>query len=75
MQMTVVAEGVETQAQAEVLRRLGCHEMQGYLLGRPMPAADLAAWLQARLRAEYLARQTFVTESRPMPLVSLTDVE
>ena len=75
MQMTVVAEGVETQAQAEALRRLGCHEMQGYLLGRPMPAPDLAAWLQARLRAEYLARQTFVTESKPMPLVSLSGVE
>ncbi len=75
MQMTVVAEGVETQAQAEVLRRLGCHEMQGYLLGRPMPATDMAAWLQARLRTEYLARQTFVTETRPMPLVTLTDVE
>jgi hypothetical protein len=49
--------------------------MQGYLLGRPMPAADLASWLQARLRAEYLARQTYITESRPMPLVNLTSVD
>jgi len=75
MGMNVVAEGVETQAQAETLRRLGCDEMQGYLLGRPMPAADLASWLQARLRAEYLARQTYITESRPMPLVNLTSVD
>jgi diguanylate cyclase (GGDEF)-like protein len=75
MGMNVVAEGVETQAQAETLRRLGCDEMQGYLLGRPMPAADLASWLQARLRVEYLARQTYITESRPMPLVNLTSVD
>ena len=39
--LTVVAEGVETEDQMQVLRRLGCDEAQGYLLGRPMPAADL----------------------------------
>jgi predicted signal transduction protein with EAL and GGDEF domain len=38
----VVAEGVETHAQLQMLRLLGCDEAQGYLLGRPMPAADLA---------------------------------
>jgi diguanylate cyclase (GGDEF)-like protein len=38
--MEVVAEGVETHAQAEVLRALGCDQVQGYLLARPMPAAE-----------------------------------
>ena len=38
--MEVVAEGVETAAQAEVLRALGCDQVQGYLLARPMPAAE-----------------------------------
>ena len=50
LEMSVVAEGVETQAQADILRELGCDEMQGYLLSRPLPPADLAAWLMQRLR-------------------------
>jgi diguanylate cyclase (GGDEF)-like protein len=41
--MDVVAEGVETRAQAEVLARLGCTFLQGWLIGRPVPAAELAA--------------------------------
>ncbi len=41
--MDVVAEGVETRAQAEVLARLGCTFLQGWLIGRPLPAAELAA--------------------------------
>ncbi|MGN6512600.1 MAG: EAL domain-containing protein [Lysobacteraceae bacterium] len=41
--LDVVAEGVETEAQAGVLRDLGCEVLQGYLLGRPLPAEDFAA--------------------------------
>lgn len=41
LQLRVVAEGVETEAQAESLRLLGCDEMQGYWFGRPMPRDDL----------------------------------
>lgn len=41
----VVAEGIETAEQLAVLERLGCDLGQGYLLARPMPAADLAAHL------------------------------
>jgi diguanylate cyclase (GGDEF)-like protein/PAS domain S-box-containing protein len=37
------AEGVETGAQAQVLREEGCQEVQGYYFGRPMPARDFAA--------------------------------
>ena len=39
--MTTTAEGVETVAQRDVLRRLGCTEMQGYLFSAARPAADL----------------------------------
>jgi len=43
--LTVVAEGVETPAQLDILRRLGCDELQGFLFARPMPARHLQAWL------------------------------
>ncbi|MTD56016.1 sensor domain-containing protein [Amycolatopsis pithecellobii] len=39
--LTVVAEGVETRTQLNLLRDLGCDQAQGYLLGRPRPAAEL----------------------------------
>ena len=39
---TVVAEGVETEAQLRRLARLGCDSVQGYLLGRPRPARELS---------------------------------
>jgi len=43
--LDVVAEGVETREQADVLLRLGCHRAQGYYFGRPAPASDLHARL------------------------------
>ena len=39
--MMTTAEGVETQQQQELLRALGCTEMQGYLFSPPVPAADI----------------------------------
>ncbi|GJD61406.1 bifunctional diguanylate cyclase/phosphodiesterase [Methylobacterium frigidaeris] len=39
--MTVLAEGVETEAQAAILREAGCDELQGYLFGRPCPVGEL----------------------------------
>jgi len=44
---TVVAEGVEKPHQLATLRRLGCHEAQGYLLGRPAPAEAVSGLLAA----------------------------
>jgi len=41
----VVAEGVETVRQGRLLLELGCELAQGYCIARPMPAADLPAWL------------------------------
>ena len=42
----VVAEGVETLTQAKILQAHGCHEMQGYLYSRPVPAAQFEALLR-----------------------------
>ncbi|WP_410621760.1 EAL domain-containing protein [Amycolatopsis sp. cmx-8-4] len=39
--LTVIAEGVETAEQLELLRRLGCDQAQGFHLGRPIPADEL----------------------------------
>ena len=49
LKLKVVAEGVETKDQLAFLRGLGCDEMQGYLLSRPLPPAQLVAWLQRPL--------------------------
>ncbi|MGG2399684.1 putative bifunctional diguanylate cyclase/phosphodiesterase [Pseudomonas sp. SH1-B] len=46
MGMTVIAEGVETEAQRSFLTDNGCSQFQGYLLGRPMPLADFCAFVQ-----------------------------
>jgi diguanylate cyclase (GGDEF)-like protein len=42
--LKVVAEGVETEQQQEILRELGCNELQGYLFAKPMSAQALLLW-------------------------------
>jgi diguanylate cyclase (GGDEF)-like protein len=46
--MTTIAEGVETQQQKELLRALGCTEMQGYLFSAAKPAAELKQMFPAQ---------------------------
>jgi diguanylate cyclase (GGDEF)-like protein len=46
--LVVVAEGVETEAQREYLAGLGCERYQGYLFARPLPIAELEAFLAER---------------------------
>jgi len=48
LRFTVIAEGVETEAQAVFLRGLRCTQGQGYLFARPMPEADLRTFLRAQ---------------------------
>ena len=49
MGMTVVAEGVETDAQHRLLTDIGCAQFQGYYFGRPMPLAEFEAFVRQRL--------------------------
>lgn len=45
--MVAVAEGVEDQADWDFVRKAGCDIAQGYFIARPMPAADLPAWIES----------------------------
>ncbi|MCU0968845.1 MAG: EAL domain-containing protein [Rubrivivax sp.] len=72
LQMKVVAEGVETDEQAAFLESLGCDEIQGYLVSRPMAAEAFANWLAGRSAVPApLASGRRYSETSPMTLISL----
>jgi EAL domain-containing protein (putative c-di-GMP-specific phosphodiesterase class I) len=48
----VVAEGVETEAQLDILRSLDCDEMQGYLFSKPLPAEDAGKLLKENMERQ-----------------------
>jgi predicted signal transduction protein with EAL and GGDEF domain/DNA-binding response OmpR family regulator len=59
--LRVVAEGVETIRQMEVLHRLGCRVMQGFLFAKPMPPDEIPTWLATTVlprQAEWIASST-----------------
>jgi EAL domain-containing protein (putative c-di-GMP-specific phosphodiesterase class I) len=59
LDLRIVAEGVETEEQRAMLTAAGCERMQGYLFGRPVPAAEALASLAARdAVGQALARKT-----------------
>jgi diguanylate cyclase (GGDEF)-like protein len=50
LDLTVVAEGVETAAEFDYLRARGCDAIQGYYIAKPLPAAQFTTWLAAAER-------------------------
>lgn len=51
LQLSVIAEGVEEDAQLEFLRHCGCDQVQGYLVSRPVPAREFEAFADAAIPA------------------------
>ena len=51
LNLRVVAEGVETWKQFELLQELGCDMAQGYLLARPMELSKVLSWLATSLQS------------------------
>ena len=45
LNMKIVAEGVETEADWNLIAELGCDQVQGYYIAKPMPADQLCEWL------------------------------
>jgi len=46
MGLRVVAEGIESEAAWDILAEMGCDQGQGYYMSRPIPAAELASWVE-----------------------------
>jgi EAL domain-containing protein (putative c-di-GMP-specific phosphodiesterase class I) len=66
LNMRVAAEGVETEEQSALLKRLACDLVQGFLFGRPMPVADIAATILNNARPA-LARPVEAAPKRRAP--------
>ncbi|MBP2075792.1 EAL domain-containing protein [Oceanobacillus polygoni] len=66
LHMDVVAEGVETNEQLEVLKELNCNAIQGYIFSKPVPAEEFAALLQnSKIKVETAPKEEVkVTENR-----------
>ncbi|MBT5263319.1 MAG: EAL domain-containing protein, partial [Rhodospirillaceae bacterium] len=47
LDLSIVAEGIETEAEAEFFLNAGCPDMQGYHFARPMPATKFVNWFKA----------------------------
>ncbi len=60
LDLEIVAEGIETEAQRQVLRDLGCHLGQGYLFSKPLPAGEMRSFLPPLEAGERRLRDTLV---------------
>jgi len=64
--LKVVAEGVETERQRDVLIQMGCDELQGYLFAKPMSARALLLWASDDREREVAFKPSLFGETRPV---------
>jgi EAL domain-containing protein (putative c-di-GMP-specific phosphodiesterase class I) len=70
--LRVVAEGVETLKQRDVLLELGCDELQGYLFAKPMSARALLLWAVQDRSAQHAFRPSlFADTNTPTQMVTM----
>ncbi len=70
-QCALVAEGIETLEQGELLARMGCGSGQGYVIARPMPAGDMLPWIDTYRHPDrwaFWAESAFGTLEFPLVL-------
>jgi diguanylate cyclase (GGDEF)-like protein len=63
LDMRVVAEGVETQEQVQILQTLSCDEIQGYVVSKPLPAKAIPALLHERFLLKGIAERACVEDA------------
>lgn len=68
--LRTVAEGVEDEATWQRLTEFGCDVAQGYILSRPVPADEFAAWVRDRTAARFVADLTHQDAAHRADLVS-----
>jgi len=71
--LEVVAEGIETVAQFERLRSLGCRAGQGYLFSRPIDSESAEAFLEAG--ANVFAENPALVSRQAVPMIEVADVQ
>ena len=57
--LRTIAEGVETVAELRALASMGCDQIQGYYLAKPMVAAELIPWVEMRHALYASSRETY----------------
>ncbi len=62
MKLEVVAEGVETDQQYAIVRRLGCDLVQGYFIAKPMPADQLLIWAAGYEDTQSIKKRSLVVD-------------